>query len=377
MNITIVMGFFLPMPPVAGGATEKSWDGLAREFAKRGHAVTVISRRWTGWPDFERKDGVNYLRLRGYSHTGRLLQNLWRDLCWSWRVWKALPPADITVVNSVTLPIWLGWFRRQAGRLIIMPGRMPKGQYRWYRRVNRVIVVSSPVGDALLSENPGLASVSKIFGYPIAWQRLAAARTPCPEVITLGYVGRIHIEKGLVLLVAAVAELARRPHLRPWRLLVCGPTDIARGGSGPEFAASLERSLDAALPPERFSFRPPVFDADELARVYGEIDIFCYPSLAAHGETFGVAVAEAMAAGAVPVVSRLPCFLDFVRDGINGAVFAHDLPDAAEALADTLEKLVQNPDQRLHLAQQAQADVRTYDFPVFAEKLLEDFSALK
>ena len=32
MKITIVMGFFLPMPPAAGGATEKSWHSLAEEF---------------------------------------------------------------------------------------------------------------------------------------------------------------------------------------------------------------------------------------------------------------------------------------------------------------------------------------------------------
>ena len=377
MNITIVMGFFLPMPPAAGGATEKSWDGLAREFAKRGHAVTVISRRWTGWPDSEYKQGVRYLRLRGYAHSSRLLQNLWRDLCWSWRVWRVLPLADITIVNSVTLPLWLGWFRRRAGRLIIMPGRMPKGQYRWYRRVDRVIVVSSPVRDALLVENPGLASIAKIFGYPIAWQHLSAARSPRPsDVVTLGYIGRIHTEKGLILLATAVAILAGRPHLPPWRLLICGPTDVAHGGSGPEFLASLDRALKAHLPADQFSFLPPVFDANKLAQVYREIDIFCYPSLAVHGETFGVAIAEAMAAGAVPVVSRLPCFLDFVRDGVNGAIFAHDQPNAATALADTLEQLIQNPDRRLRLAHQAQADVRAYDFPVFAESLLEDFSTL-
>ena len=48
MKLTIVMGFFLPVPPVQGGATEKSWDRLATLLAERGHEVTVISRRWPG-----------------------------------------------------------------------------------------------------------------------------------------------------------------------------------------------------------------------------------------------------------------------------------------------------------------------------------------
>jgi hypothetical protein len=42
MNITIAMGFFLPVPPAAGGATEKSWHRLALEFARKGHAVTMV-----------------------------------------------------------------------------------------------------------------------------------------------------------------------------------------------------------------------------------------------------------------------------------------------------------------------------------------------
>ena len=36
MRITIVTGFFLPVPPVRGGSTEKIWHRLAREFAAAG-----------------------------------------------------------------------------------------------------------------------------------------------------------------------------------------------------------------------------------------------------------------------------------------------------------------------------------------------------
>ena len=53
MKINIVMGFFLPMPPDSGGATEKTWSRLAHELTLRGHEVTVVSRRWKQWPDRE------------------------------------------------------------------------------------------------------------------------------------------------------------------------------------------------------------------------------------------------------------------------------------------------------------------------------------
>jgi glycosyltransferase involved in cell wall biosynthesis len=322
--------------------------------------------------------GVRHIRLPGHDHAASLTRNLWHDLLWSWRVWRALPPADVTVVNCVSLPVWLGWFRRHSGRLAVMTGRMPKGQYRLYRRLDRVLAVSGAVRTALLRENSGLANATKISGYPIAWTALAQPHTrPVGAPVTIGYVGRLHREKGLDLLVAALTLLAKLPGLPPWRVLLCGPGDVARGGSGDGYVAGLRRSLETALPAGNFELREPVFDVPKLAAVYREIDLFCYPSLAAGGETFGVAVAEAMAAGAVPVVSRLACFADFVRAGSNGEIFAHSAPDAADRLAAVLRALLLDPARRAQLSGAAQADTRQYDFSDFAGRLLADFSTLK
>jgi glycosyltransferase involved in cell wall biosynthesis len=121
---------------------------------------------------------------------------------------------------------------------------------------------------------------------------------------------------------------------------------------------------------------PPVFDDNGLKQVYHDTDIFCYPSIAAQGETFGVAIAEAMAAGAVPVVSRLDCFTDFIADGENGLVFDHTSPDAAARLAAALGKLLTDPVLRTRLAVAARRRTEPYDFPRFASALLEDFKTL-
>ena len=378
MKINIAMGFFLPVPPVAGGASEKSWYGLAREFAARGHEVTMISRDWPGLAPLERTGGVNFVRVHGYDHTASLTRNLWLDLRWSINVWRAIGPADVTVVNCIALPLWLGWFPRCGGRVVVMPGRMPKGQFRLYRRLHRVIAVSSVVRTAVLKENPRLAPLIRLFGYPINWQLLAAQRPAqmAAAPLTIGYVGRLHREKGLDLLVDAAVKLAKNVSLPAWRLLLCGPSDVARGGSGPEFAAALQRRLAAALPAERFRLQEPEFSELRLAALYGEIDVFCYPSLAVRGETFGVAVAEAMAAGAVPVISRLDNFTDFVRNEESGVVFDHAAPDAADQLSDVLAGLIKDAPRRKRLAAAAQAGVRAYDYPTFAARLLADFATL-
>jgi glycosyltransferase involved in cell wall biosynthesis len=378
MKISIVMGFFLPVPPAAGGATEKTWHRLAREFAASGHEVTVFSRRWPGFPDRETLSGVHHVRLRGCAHTPRLWQNLRHDFFWSWRVFRMLPPADIVIVNCVALPVWLGRLRPSAGRVVILAGRMPKGQFRHYRRIARILAPSTTVRGKISAENPRLAPAVRITGYPIAWNELEKIPAPSPPdaPVVISYIGRLHREKGLDLLLAALRLLAPEKKLPPWRAVLCGPADVAQGGSGPDYAAGLARQAAEFLAPDRFLIVPPVFDDHALKQVYHDTDIFCYPSLAARGETFGVAIAEAMAAGAVPVVSRLECFTDFIADGETGLVFDHTAPDAAGRLAASLEKLLMDPVLRTRLAAAARRRTEPYDFPRFARALLADFETL-
>jgi len=75
MRISIVNGFFLPVPPLSGGSTEKSWFYLGREFAARGHAVLSLSRQWRSLPIEEAIDGVQHYRLPGYEHQRQLWRN--------------------------------------------------------------------------------------------------------------------------------------------------------------------------------------------------------------------------------------------------------------------------------------------------------------
>lgn len=376
MRITVVMGFFLPMPPVAGGATEKSWHALGHALQKLGHQVTLLSRSWSDWPSDEVIDGVRHVRLKGFNHSRSLAINIVNDLRWSRRVLRVLPKADVTISNVVTLPRWLAG-SSNAGHVVVMPGRMPKGQFRWYGRVDQVLTVSRAIETAVLREKPSLAPALRRFGYPIATEYFAVTRSPSVNrPLTIGYVGRIHPEKGLDLLPTALLQLKGETDLPSWRIIVCGPADVPRGGAGLDYSNRLQRKLVAAVGAERVEFRSPVFGDTELANVYAELDVFCYPSLA-RGETFGVAVAEAMATGAVPVVSQLPCFTEFVNAGENGETFAHESPNAAANLAVCMGRLLRDPDQRNKFQAAARETVRRYDVNAMARQLSVDFSALK
>lgn len=379
MKITVVTGFFLPVPPVRGGSTEKIWHRLAREFAAAGHEVVLVSRAWPGFPDRETVDGVSHLRLRGRDHARSLAFNLWQDLLWGRRVARALPPADVVICNTVSLPAWLRRARPDAGRVVAVVARMPKGRGRAYGGVDLVLALGESVAERLRKENPRLAGRIAPFPYPIDWSLHAeagAAREEGPsDPVAIGYAGRLHPEKGLPLLFEAAVLLMSRPGLPAWGLRILGPAAVPAGGGGEAWWHALQ-ARHAPILRGRLAWGGPEFDPPRLARHYAAMDVFCYPSVAERGETFGVAVAEAMAAGCAPVVSRLDCFRELVRDGDTGLVFDHRAPDAASRLAEALARLVGDAQARRAMAARAQAHARGFDYPESARALLRRLAKL-
>ena len=129
------------------------------------------------------------------------------------------------------------------------------------------------------------------------------------------YAGRIHPEKGVLNLVGAWKKLPESLR-NEWVLRLIGPWKEEQGGAGSSFLDQLKKEVDPSI-----EFLEPVFSEKELIEQYQKARIFVYPSIASKGETFGLAVLEAMSCGSVPLVSSLPCFDDFIRAGENGYRF--------------------------------------------------------
>lgn len=365
MRITIVQGAFFPVPPILGGAIEKTWHVLGREFARQGHQVTHVSRRHPGLPDRETLGGVEYVRVSGFSSVRNPLLLKLLDLCYTLRVLRALPKADILVTNTFWLPILARDPSR--GATYVHVARMPKGQMRLYGRAARLQGVSSAVVAAMAGEAPSLASRTSLVPLPIPWP--AAAAVPEPER-NLTYIGRLHPEKGLSLLVSALHELGE--HLGGWRVRIIGPHEARYGGGGGAYLRSL-RDASANLPVE---FTGPIFDADRLREAYASTAIFVYPSVAERGETFGLAPLEAMSCGCPAVVSDLACFRDFIRPGENGAAFDHRAPDAAQQLARALQRWMRDEPLRRQTAAAALTSARKFEVSSVAQMYLSDFAAI-
>src|SRR5436190_3079540 len=104
MRITIILGPFLPVPTVLGGAVEKVHLLLAQAYEAAGHQVTIISRKFRNFSDDEFVNGVKYIRISSFDRTASLLVNLIFDFWYALRVSLRVPKSDITITNSFFLP---------------------------------------------------------------------------------------------------------------------------------------------------------------------------------------------------------------------------------------------------------------------------------
>jgi glycosyltransferase involved in cell wall biosynthesis len=368
MRLTICQGAFYPVPPVLGGAIEKVWFGLGQEFAGRGHEVVHFSRCYPGFPSTEKIGGVMHQRVSGFESPRSLLKLKLLDLIYSRRLLRELPPADLLVTNTFWLPILLR--NNRFGKIYVHVGRFPKGQLRYYVKASRLQTVSSSVLQAMQEQAPQLSPRMKVVPYPLPGD--FAQQSPkewARREKQVAYVGRLHREKGVDLLIEAFASLPQELR-NSWRLLVVGSADAAAGGSGEQYRArlqSLARKVGNSV-----QFTGLINDSTRLQAILQESSLFVYPSLAEKGESFGLAPLEAMACGCPALVSQLSCFLDFITDGHSGFVFDHR-HQAIMQLKNKLQLLLCSP-ERLAEASRAAYDVsRRFLLPRVAEEYLKDF----
>jgi phosphatidylinositol alpha-mannosyltransferase len=187
-----------------------------------------------------------------------------------------------------------------------------------------------------------------------------ASATPLPgwpgSGGSLGFLGRFtEPRKGFDLLRTAFVPLARsREGLR---LLVAGPGD--------------RDELFEEIPPDlhdRVTYLGLVSEADK-ARMLRSVDIYVAPNTG--GESFGMILTEAMAAGTAIAASDLEAFRRVLDGGKAGALFPTG--DAA-ALGSLLGSLLDDPARRSSLAAAAETAVAAFDWPRIALRVLEVYA---
>lgn len=174
---------------------------------------------------------------------------------------------------------------------------------------------------------------------------------------TIGFLGRFtEARKGFPVLRDAFVSLAgERPGLR---LLVAGPGDP--DDLYGQFPAELR---------ERITFLGLVSEADK-ARMLRSVHLYVAPNTG--GESFGMILTEALAAGTAVVASDLDAFRRVLDRGRAGRLFRTGYPAALRA---ALVDLLDDADARTELAAYADQVVTTFDWPTVARRILEVYTA--
>jgi phosphatidylinositol alpha-mannosyltransferase len=171
-------------------------------------------------------------------------------------------------------------------------------------------------------------------------------------VPTVGFLGRYdEPRKGLPVLLDAMRGVVREHPTA--QLLVAGRGD-------PE---ELDRLIGDDIRPH-VRLLGELSESDKAAFLRS-VDVYCAPNLL--GESFGVVLVEAMAAGAPVVASDLDAFARVLDGGAAGVLVPRG--DSA-ALGTALSDLLADPDRRAELAARGAEVARRYDWPVLARRIL-------
>jgi glycosyltransferase involved in cell wall biosynthesis len=368
MKITIVQGAFFPVPPILGGAVEKMWYGLAKEFVNQGHEVNYISKSYKGLLNIEKSDGINHLRVMGYKtpSNGVLLKVF--DFLYTLRAKrKIVKDTDIIISNTFWLPVLLSEVNKK--KCFLDVARFPKGQMKFYTQNARLRANSSVVAKAIRNEID-IKYHDKVVMIPNTLPFIKKSQVDFlkKENIIL-FTGRIHPEKGIDILIRSFAGLNNNE----WKLLIVGPYTTEEGGGGDSYL----NKLKVLAQKSNIEFMEPIFDIDKLNKIYAKASIFVYPSVAEKGETFGVSPLEAMSWGCATVVSDLECFKDFLIHKVNGLCFDHRSEKKVQILANYLSDLMCNPELVNVLGTAALGVNKTHSTEVLATEFLNEFERIK
>ena len=190
-------------------------------------------------------------------------------------------------------------------------------------------------------------------GVPVAAYATAA---PLPQLVDrarplLLFVGRLEARKGLDVLIRAFLRL--RTTMPEVRLCVVG--------EGPE-----RERCQQMVPP---SIRPDVLfvgavDESQKPRYHASADLFVAPNTG--GESFGIILLEAMAAGLPIVASDIPGFRTVMKDGRQGRMVA---AGNAFGLAEAIATVLSNQRLGQAMATEGRRTASEYDWPVIGARL--------
>ena len=390
-KLTVITPEILPVPPVKGGAVERSAQEIYPRLAQKNEFdITLISRpsgqemnngvHYIGIPWTKLEKAFFWLKQRvSWRNPLRYVAKIQNVSSYARRVAKLTGDADITIVHNE--PNILLFLKKRSGQRLILQmhnDHLTHKAFRWLynmalSKVDQVIYVSEYLKKNASQYFPKHAhkfcvllnstDADLFHPYPDAKHQLSNFLQFDAGTKYILYVGRIVPDKGVHVLIEAFKKI----------LLQVPNTKLVIAGS-----SFFEGAVKTDYQKEIASLAKPINDAiiftgyiphEKLKYLYAAVDVIAFPSL--WQEPFGLVVIEAMASGTSLVASKVGGIPEIIDPNVDGI-----LVEAGDQvmLAEKIIFLLSNPDLKKKMEQKARNKVLskfTHDHKVtnFSRKL--------
>ena len=373
MKIALVSAYDFPYP---GGVTTHICR-LEENFVRQGHDVRIIAASSQpeaaaarnavviGRPTSVRSAGSIAritLSLRLSGKVKRLLKQEEFDIV---HLHEPLVPALPITMLRFSDTVNVGTFHAYTGSTLSSNNL---GYYygrrilrRWFRKLHGKIAVSRPAWEFVSQYFPGYYH---IIPNGIDYERFARPAPPLPELsdgrLNILFVGRAEKRKGLQYLLRAFVYV--RQEFPDARLIIVGPETSAMERYK-EWV--LEKGLGGVC------FAGYVSDAD-LPRYYHSAHVCCSP--ATGGESFGIVLLEAMAAGRAVVATKIEGYKEVVTHGSEGLLLE---PKKVEELAMALVHVLADASLRESMGERGRHRAAQFSWGCVAQRVLNYYESLR
>jgi phosphatidylinositol alpha-mannosyltransferase len=254
--------------------------------------------------------------------------------------WYAIENAKIPVV---------GTFHAYATKPVPMALGNLAGQRRLFNKLSLRVAVSDA---ARWTGERFYGGRYRIIPNGIDLTRAVSGPKPVNDRLELLFVGRVEERKGLPVL------------MRAFEALRAAGVDAHLTVAG----ATAEEAAPMLLDTEGVDIAGRVSE-EEKWRLLHNADLVCAPSLG--GESFGIVLLEALAAGTPVVCSDIPGYRDVVRDDVEGRLVP---PGDPAALGEAIRALAIRRKHRDELAANARLRAERFAWPHVAEEVEQAYA---
>jgi phosphatidylinositol alpha-mannosyltransferase len=353
---------------------------LAAELRTRGHSVRILTPA-TG-PEARQVEYGIYrlgwtapLRMNGsiariavtpdvYGRIRALLQREQFDILHLHEPLASTLPLTVLHSAAASNAVHIGTFHAYARRSLTSTSEWAYTSAkpflaRYVRRLQGRIAVSAPARDFVARFFPG---EYRIIPNGVDVDRFRPDVAPLAEFmdgkLNILYLGRIERRKGAKFLLRAIPHI--RQHYPNTRFIIAG-----EGQLRPAFEKLVAQ---AGWRDVVFMGRVP---AEKMAATYASAHIFCAPNTG--GESLGVVLLEALAAGRPVIASDIPGFRTVIRDQVDGILVP---PRKHEELAWAICNLLGSEPTRARLSTMGRRRAEEFSWAQVGGRIEEYYNEL-